>query len=285
MDEDAVRSLLQEQHPDLADLPLKQVVGGWDNQMWRLGDELAVRLPRTERAPELLRKEYRWLAELAPRLPLPVPMPQRIGEPTERFPHTWLVTTWVGGEPADRTPISDEQSAETLAEFLRALHLEAPEDAPLNPGRGVPLRTLELGFDELANVAVRKIWDEAVAAPEYDGPPVWLHTDLHPANVVVTDGALAGVIDFGDLGVGDPATDLAAAWVLLPDGAAERFFEVYALADDAMITRARGWAAGRALALIAVGEAGDKGLPGGKPTWRPAGLKTLARLGAAANGE
>ena len=275
MDEDLVRSLLQEQHPDLADLPLKQVVGGWDNQMWRLGDELAVRLPRTERGPELLRKEYRWLAGLAPRLPLPVPMPQRIGEPTERFPHTWLVTTWVDGEPADRTPISDEQSAETLAWFLRALHVDAPADAPTSPDRGIPLWNLELPAD--APVALRKIWDEAVAAPEWTGPPVWLHGDLHPANVVVADGMLTGVIDFGDMCVGDPATDLAAAWVLLPDGAAKRFFDVYA-PDDAMITRARGWAASRALALISIGDAGDRGLPGGKPTWGPAGRATLQRL-------
>jgi aminoglycoside phosphotransferase (APT) family kinase protein len=284
MDEQQVRGLLREQHPDLADLTLEQVIGGWDNQMWRLGDELAVRLPRTERGPDLLRKEYRWLPEIAQRLPLPVPSPQRIGEPTEAFPHTWLVTTWVDGEPADRTPISDEKSADALAEFLRALHLKAPADAPHSPGRGVPLRTLELGFAEYASVAVRKIWDEAVAAPEWDGPPMWLHADLHPANVVVTDGALAGVIDFGDMGVGDPATDLAAAWVLLPEGAADRFFEVYGLADDAMITRARGWAAGKALALMSVGDAGDKGLPGGKPTWGPAGRRTLARLGTPVEG-
>jgi aminoglycoside phosphotransferase (APT) family kinase protein len=277
MDEDLVRSLLQEQHPDLAELPLKHVIGGWDNQMWRLGDELAVRLPRTERGPELLRKEHRWLAELAPRLPLPVPMPQRIGEPTERFPHTWLVTTWVGGEPADRTPISSEQAAETLAAFLRALHVEAPEDAPVSADRGVPLRTLGVDAGAL-DVALRKIWDEAVTAPEWTGPPVWLHSDLHPANVVVADGRLAGVIDFGDMAAGDPATDLAAAWVLLPDGAADRFFDVYAMADDAMITRARGWAVRQALGLIAVGNAGDKRLPGGKPTWGPAGRRTLERL-------
>jgi aminoglycoside phosphotransferase (APT) family kinase protein len=276
MDEELVRGLLTEQHPDLAELTLRQVVGGWDNQLWRLGDELAVRLPRTERAPELLRKEYRWLPELAPRLPLPVPVPQRIGVPSERFPHTWLVTTWVGGEPADRTPIAADLAADTLATFLRALHVDAPADGPVSHDRGVPLRTMGIAAD--APVAARKVWDEAVAAPDWDGRPVWLHGDLHPANVVVADGMLTGVIDFGDLSVGDPACDLAAAWVLLPDGAAERFFDVYAAADDAMITRARGWAAGKALALIAIGDAGDKGLPGGKPTWGPAGRAALERL-------
>ncbi|WP_433160888.1 aminoglycoside phosphotransferase family protein [Kribbella sp. CA-247076] len=277
MDEQLVRGLLQEQCPDLAELELRQVVGGWDNQVWRLGEELAIRMPRTERGPELLRKEYRWLPELAPRLPLVVPVPQRLGEPTERFPHSWLVTTWVDGEPADRTPISAEKSADTLAEFLRALHTDAPADGPVSRDRGVPMRTL--GFPPDADAAVRKVWDDGVAAPEWAGPPKWLHGDLHPANVVVTDdGALSGVIDFGDLSIGDPATDLAAAWVLLPDGAAERFFDAYALADDAMITRARAWAVGKALALISVGEAGEKGLPGGKPTWLPAGRRALARL-------
>jgi aminoglycoside phosphotransferase (APT) family kinase protein len=277
MDDELVRGLLKEQHPDLAELPLRRVAGGWDNAMWRLGDELAVRMPRTERGPELLRKEYQWLPELAPRLPLPVPRPQRIGVPSDRFPDTWLVTSWVEGEPADRTPISSEQSADTLAAFLRALHVKAPEDAPVSPDRGVPLRTLAFDASSL-DVAVREIWDEAVAAPEWDGPPLWLHGDLHPANVVVADGALTGVIDFGDMAVGDPATDLAAAWVLLPDGAAERFFDVYAVADEATIARARGWAAWKALGLISVGDAGDRGLPGGKPTWGPAGRRTLERL-------
>ncbi|TCO34101.1 aminoglycoside phosphotransferase (APT) family kinase protein [Kribbella steppae] len=278
-----MRGLIRDHHPDLADLPLLQVVGGWDNQQWRLGDDLAVRLPRTPRGPELLRKEYRWLPELAPRLPLPVPVPQRIGEPTEQFPHTWLITTWVPGQPADRTPISDHGAADTLAAFLRALHQQAPADGPVSPGRGVPLRTLELGFEEIladleVDDTVRKIWAEAVAAPEWAGPPMWLHGDLHPANVVVEDGVLTGVIDFGDLSTGDPACDLAAAWILLPDGAADRFFEVYAIADESTITRARGCAAGKALALISVGDAGDKGLPGGKPTWGPAGRRTLERL-------
>src|SRR5262245_60948993 len=114
MDEELVRGLLKQQHPDLADLPLRPVVGGWDNQMWRLGDSLAVRMPRTERGPELLRKEYRWLPELAARLPLPVPTPYRLGSPSAAFPHSWLVTSWVEGEPADRAPISSLGAADVL---------------------------------------------------------------------------------------------------------------------------------------------------------------------------
>jgi aminoglycoside phosphotransferase (APT) family kinase protein len=282
MDDELVRALLQEQHPDLAELPLTEVAGGWDNKMWRLGDELAVRLPRTDRGPALLRKEHRWLPELAGRLPLPVPVPARLGVPSERFPHSWLVTTWVAGEPADRTPVSSEQAADSLATFLRALHQEAPGDAPISADRGRPLRTMdegvqasaaELGVDDV----VRKIWADGLAAPDWDGPALWLHGDLHPANMVVIDGTLAGVIDFGDMCAGDPATDLSAAWMLLPDGANERFFESYPV-DEATWRRARGWAVARALGLIAIGNAGDNGLPGGKPTWGPAGRRTLERL-------
>lgn len=170
-----------------------------------------------------------------------------------------------------------------MAAFLRALHVDAPEAAPVSPDRGVPLRSmaqdLAAHFPDVAvGDDVRKIWAEAVAAPEWPGPPVWLHGDLHPANVVVTAGTLAGVIDFGDMCAGDPATDLAAAWLLLPDGAAERFFDVYAVADEATITRARGWAVLKARALIAIGDAGERGLPGGKPTWGPAGRRALERL-------
>lgn len=286
IDEELVRELLREQHPELAGLELHQAVRGWDNQMWRLGDELAVRLPMTPRGPELLRSEQRWLPELAERLPLPVPTPVRVGEPSDRYPKTWSVVKWVPGEPADRTPISaGSDGAETLAEFLLALHQEAPAEAPPNPSRGVPLKLLadevEKGFEALADhipAGAREIWADALAAGEHEGPDVWLHGDLHPANVVVADGALSGVIDFGELGGGDPATDLAAAWVLLPDGEAKRLFELYSRADEHTVRRARGWAVRQSLMLVSVGLAGDRGLPGGKPTWRPAGQKAIARV-------
>ncbi|MEU8524450.1 MULTISPECIES: aminoglycoside phosphotransferase family protein [Streptomyces] len=289
IDENLVRSLVREQHPDLAGLDVREVIGGWDNQLWRLGDGLAVRMPRTERAPSLLRKEHRWLPALAPRLPLPVPTPVRLGEPSARFPRPWTIATWVPGEPADRAPISHAAAADTLAGFLRALHVQAPPDAPVGEDRGVPLEQLADGFEQgLEEVAsggdfaelrrVRDIWEQAVAAPDWEGPPLWLHGDLHPANVVVSDGTLTGVVDFGDMCAGDPAVDLAAAWVLLPAGAAARFFAAYAQADEPTIRRARGLAAGKCLALILVGRAGDQNLPGGKPTWGPAGRAALDRV-------
>ncbi|MEU7385142.1 aminoglycoside phosphotransferase family protein [Streptomyces tanashiensis] len=286
-DEAFVRALLHEQHPDLAVLPLRRVPGGWDNQMWRLGDELAVRMPRTERAPGLLRKEHRWLPALAPLLPLPVPVPVRTGEPSARFPGTWTVARWVPGEPGDATPVTrGGHAAVALAGFLRALHREAPGEAPANPDRGVPLEGFVAGFEEgfplLADHAdpadVRRVWEDALAAPGPQGPPVWLHGDLHPANVVVADGTLSGVLDFGELCAGDPATDLSAAWLLLPEGAAEPFLDAYGKGDEATVRRARGWALLRAAGLIAIGRAGERGLPGGKPTWGPAGRAALTRV-------
>ncbi|MFD4027675.1 aminoglycoside phosphotransferase family protein [Streptomyces sp. NPDC058576] len=284
---DLVRDLLRQQHPDLAGLAVREVAGGWDNQQWRLGDELAVRMPRTERAPELQRKERRWLPLLAPRLPLPVPHPVRVGEPSARFPKRWTIMTWVPGEPLDRTSISrGDHAADTLAGFLRALHVAAPAEAPGVSDRGAHPGEYTEGFDHFfRSVAldcradeVRAVWDDAVAAPAWEGPPVWVHGDLHPANVVVSDGTLSGVIDFGDLFAGDPAWDLAAAWVILPRGAAARFFDAYAHADGATIRRARGLAVLKSLFLMLMGHNGDRGLPGGKPAWGPAGRAALDRV-------
>lgn len=285
MDERLLRTLLREQFPDFADLGVRPAAKGWDNELWRLGDTLAVRVPCTERAPDLLRKEHRWVPELAPRLPLPVPVPLRLGEPSAAFPKPWTVTTWVAGEPADRTPVARADAADALAGFLRALHRPAPAEAPDSPDRGVALAVVadgvERGIPELLPPelapAARAVWDDAVAAPAWNGPRTWLHGDLHPANVTVADGTLAGVLDFGELCAGDPATDVAAAWTLLPAGASARFLGGYG-ADDATVRRARGWAVRAVLGLIGVGRAGDQGLPGGKPSWGPAGRSALDRV-------
>lgn len=286
-DERLVRALLGDQHPDLAELELRLGATGWDNQMWRLGDQLAVRVPRTERAPALLRKEHRWLPVLARRLPLPVPVPVRLGVPSERFPLPWTVTTWVAGQPGDRAPITrGRPAAGALATFLRALHRPATEDAPSSSMRGVALDALTGDVD--ARIAAlqaghpidefRRIWADAVRARVWSGPPTWLHADLHPANVVVRQGTLAGVIDFGELCAGDPATDLAAAWLLLPTHAVPAFFAAYGTADTATIRRARGWAVLFGLSLVGIGQAWDRGLPGGQPTWGHAGRRALDRL-------
>ncbi|SHK58967.1 aminoglycoside phosphotransferase family protein [Actinacidiphila paucisporea] len=299
---DLIRDLLRERHPDLAHHPLRLGARGWDNQVWRLGEDLAVRLPwATAGADALLRKEYAWLPLLAPGLPMRVPVPQRLGEPSERFPRPWIVTTWVPGEPADRAAATrGPQAAEALAGFLTALHRPAPADAPEGRGRGVALAEAERGFRGLVESAtgfgllpdpeaVRAIWDDAVAAPVWEGPALWLHGDLHPANVLTADGTFCGVIDFGDMCAGDPACDLAAAWILLPDGAAPAFHRAYLPgADPATLRRARGWAVVKALAGLVIGDAGVHGRPGGKASWGPPARASLGRLlatsGATASG-
>ncbi|MGQ4515360.1 phosphotransferase [Streptomyces sp. DW26H14] len=290
--EDLIRDLLRERYPDLADRPLKLGALGWDNQVWRLGDDLAVRLPwATERADALLRTEHAWLPLLAPRLPLRIPVPQRLGEPSARFPRPWLVTTWVPGEPADRAPATrGADAADALAAFLTALHRPAPDGVPDGRGRvGALSEAAESFIQGLTSAAerglisdpdaVRAVWEDAVAAPDWAGPRLWLHGDLHPANILTATGTFCGVIDFGDLCAGDPAVDLAAAWILLPDGAADRFHEAYRPSPDAAtLRRARGWAVLRALGGIHIGDAGVHGRPGGKATWGPPAQASLRRL-------
>ncbi|MDH6133655.1 aminoglycoside phosphotransferase (APT) family kinase protein [Kitasatospora sp. MAA4] len=286
--EDLVRDLLREQHPDLAELPIREVAGGWGNQMWRLGDELAVRMQRMDKLPDLQLKERRWLPELAPRLPLPIPTPVRSGAPSERFPKIWTVMTWVEGTPLDHGSITrGDHAADMLAAFLEALHVEAPVDAPDASDFGAHPKECATGFENrlqavdlgrFAEDDIRAVWDDAVAAPEWEGPRVWVHGDLHPANVVVADGTLAGIVDFGAVFAGDPAWDLAAAWLLLPAGGASRFFSSYAQADEATIRRARGLAAMKCLFLMLMGQSGDRGLPGGKPNWGPVGRSALDRV-------
>lgn len=290
-----IAELLRQQHPDLAGLPLRLGARGWDNQLWRLGDDLAVRLPwATQDAGELLLKEHAWLPAIAPRLPLPVPVPQRLGQPSERFPRPWIVTTWVAGEPADRAPATRAaEAADTLAAFLSALHQPAPDGAPGGRNnRGGALADSGEGFARFLTAAtdrglvsdpeaVREVWDDALAAPDWTGPARWLHGDLHPANLLTTDGNFCGVVDFGDLCAGDPACDLAACWMLLPDGVIDRFHQSYSpAADQATRRRARGWALGKALACLLISDAGVHGRPGGKATWGPPADAALQRLTA-----
>ena len=217
-----VAGLLTDQHPDLAQLPLQVVDAGWDNALVRLGDRLALRLPRRAFAAPLILHEQRWLPLLAERLPLPIPAPCRIGAPGRGYPWHWSVAPWLAGDPADQHP-PDPGQATRFAAFLRALHSPAPADAPVNPFRGVPLpqraAAMETRMQRLARTttaitpAIRQIWDAAVRAP-LDVPPTWLHGDLHPRNILVEQGCLSGIIDWGDITAGDCATDLAAIWML-----------------------------------------------------------------------
>lgn len=257
-----VGALLGDQHPDLARLPLVDAGSGWDNCLYRLGDDLAVRLPRRAAAAVLIEHEQRWLAQLA-RLPLPIPVPVRVGRPGRGYPWAWSVVPWFEGRPAAIEPPDAGAAAADLAAFVTALHRPAPLDAPRNPFRGVPLedRAEEVcrraaDLDGLVDgAAVLRLWDEAVRAPRWPGPPLWIHGDLHSGNLLVRDGRLSAVIDFGDLTSGDPATDLAVAWMVLTPAARPTFRAAVARAgewtDDHVWTRARGWALALGLAFLA----------------------------------
>ncbi|MEU6859751.1 aminoglycoside phosphotransferase family protein [Glycomyces sp. NPDC046736] len=286
IDEELVRSLLRAQQPELADRDLMAVPGGGNNRIWRLGEDLAVRLPRTDRAARLVEQEHRWVPELAPHLPIPVPVPVHLGAPSDRFDRPWIVTTWIEGEPGDQRPITNgPAAAASLAAFMRALHREAPKDAPFNRGRSVPLvefadyftRCLQVVTAPDAAARAREVWEQAVTAPPWPAAPSWIHADLHPSNIVVAEGTLAGVLDFGELCAGDPATDLASAWMLLPQAALTECIEAYGNADEAMIHRARGWAVMRSVAFIAIGLAGERGESWGMPTWKRVGEAALDR--------
>lgn len=254
-----VERLLAEQMPDLAGLPLRLLANGWDNVLLRLGDDLVVRLPRRALAAALVDHELRWLPRLAPRLPLPVPVPVRAGRAARGYPWSWSVVPYLPGDVAARTPPDDEEATATaLGAFLAALHEPAPADAPVNPFRGVPLPdradAVLARLDALPGLdrgAVLAVWHDAAGAPPWSGPPLWLHGDLHPANVLVHRGRVSGVIDFGDVTAGDPATDLAVAWTLLPLSCHGALREAYGGVDDDTWVRARGWALALSLAYLA----------------------------------
>lgn len=280
VDEALVRRLLADQHPDLAGLVFG-ARSGWDNFQWRLGDELAVRLPRRQQAVVFAENEHRWLPELAPRLPLPIPAVVRLGRPADGYRWPWSVVRWIPGSPGDQVALGDvASSAERLGRFLRALHRPAPAEAPHNPYRSVPLADradlVQDGLTQLGSVldvaAVRRVWEQALAAPTWTAPPTWIHGDLHPANTVIVDGVLAGVIDFGDVCAGDPATDVAAAWMLLASEAVPTFAAAYGGIDEALDRRARGWAVFFGLILLCIEE---------PSTYKPIGRATLARLTSA----
>jgi aminoglycoside phosphotransferase (APT) family kinase protein len=264
IDVSLVRALLREQHADLASLELVDEGSGWDNALFRLGDDLGVRLPRRGAAAALIEQEQRWLPELGPRLPLPTPVPLRIGRPGCGFPWAWSIVPWLAGHNAVRATLGDAAlAAVQLGAFLSELHRPVPSDAPRNPVRGVPLshrsevvhnRVRQL--DGLVDsAAVLTSWDDAVRTPTWSGPPLWIHGDLHPANLLVSDGRISAVIDFGDLTAGDPATDLSVAWMLLPPPARTIFRASARGSGDAIDEdtwrRARGWALALGLAYLA----------------------------------
>ena len=248
-----VHCLIQDQRPDLAGRALVRVANGWDNATFRLGDDLAVRLPRRAEAVPLILHEQRYLPGVANRSPVPVPVPVHAGGPTPDFPWPWSIVRWVHGAAAADVGAADRRpSAHGVAAFLMSLHVPAGAGVPVNPFRGVPLGDRDAAVRERLEdqerypqaAQLQAEWARACAAEAWKGPAMMLHGDLHPGNILLeTDGSLAGVIDFGDIGAGDPAVDLAAGWLMFDAGARRSFMGAFSPSvDPDAWTRARGWA-------------------------------------------
>lgn len=255
-----VRRLLTRQFPQWADLPATLVESyGTDHDIYRLGADLCVRLPRIGWASEQAVKEATWLPRLAPHLPLAVPRPVALGQPDGSYPFTWAVHEWLPGENANGTLRDLEHAAVDLAGFIRALRAVDTTGAPprLPGARGGPLAerdedvrraVAQLG-DRIDGVAALRSWERSLAAPVWDSAEVWVHGDLLPGNLLVVDGGLSAVIDYGGLNVGDPACDLQPAWNLFPAASRRTFFAELQV-DDAMRVRGRGWALSQALIAL-----------------------------------
>jgi aminoglycoside phosphotransferase (APT) family kinase protein len=259
-DPELVRRLLTGQFPRWADLPVRLVPSyGTDHDIYRLGPDLVVRLPRIAWAAAQPEKEARWLPHLAPHLPLALPVPVALGRPGEGYPFPWAVHGWLPGQNADRTLRDLDRAATDLAGFVRALRSVSPAGAPLRVpgGRGGPLAErdeavvrciAELG-DRIDGAAALRSWRQSLEAPAWDGDDVWLHGDLLPGNLLVVDGRLSGVIDFGGLAVGDPACDLQPAWNLFTGSSRDLFLDGLGT-DAAGRLRGRGWVLSQAVIAL-----------------------------------
>jgi aminoglycoside phosphotransferase (APT) family kinase protein len=264
-----VRRLLAGQHPELAGLPLRPVAAqGTDNLVYRLGPELAVRLPRKAGAVPALRREQRWLPAVGRNLPLAVPAPVAVGEPDEGYPFPWLVCRWVPGVPAPPRDL-DAADARRLAEFVRALAAVDPGAGPrIGAGeRAGPVAACDAATRTALDAVLRlqadgriepalldrsraeRVWADAVRAPAWSGPGVWVHRDLYHGNLLTLGGTLCGVIDFGGLAVGDPAGDVMGAFHLLDPADRAVFGEVVGV-DEATWARARGWVLNQGLQAL-----------------------------------
>lgn len=250
-----VHQLIAAQFPQWSEHPLVPVPSaGTDNALLRLGSTMLVRLPRIHWAVEQVEKEQQWLPRLAPHLPLAIPHPLAMGMPGKGYPWRWSVYDWLEGENTAPDRLADlGQAARDLADFVHALHqidtTGGPLPGPHNSSRGVPLierdaavRTALAALDGVLDIgAAAAAWEVALTAPVWEGPPVWIHGDLHAGNLLAQDGKLSAVIDWGCLGIGDPACDLLPAWTLFGGRSRDIYREALRV-DDATWERGRGWA-------------------------------------------
>jgi aminoglycoside phosphotransferase (APT) family kinase protein len=249
-----VARLLTTQFPQWADLSIEPVLSaGTDNALYRVGDNLAARLPRLHQATRQVDKEHHWLPRLAPFLPLSIPSPLAMGKPGEGYPWHWSVYRWLEGENATIERIADPRQAAILAQFITALQRINPAGGPPpgthNFSRGEPLAMRDTSTrDAIASLrgtldieTATAVWDAAIKAPAWHRQPFWLHGDLQSGNLLAVQGRLNAVIDFGGLAVGDPACDVMAAWMFISTETRDIFREALAV-DNATWTRGRGWA-------------------------------------------
>lgn len=245
-----VRRLLQAQLPRWADLPLRTLRWGTVNAVYRLGESLLVRLPRREEWADAIALEHTWLPFLAPRLPAAIPEPVALCVPGEGYPLPWAVFRWLAGTPMPEAYRVDQEGlAEDLASFVLAMQGIPLTGGEPTGGRGGPLADRDAPIrasiarlaGEVDADAVTAYWEHALAAPAWGGPPVWLHGDLMPTNLLIEQGRLAGVLDFGSCSVGDPACESLLAWMSLDRHGRTRYRTLVDL-DDATWARARGWA-------------------------------------------
>jgi aminoglycoside phosphotransferase (APT) family kinase protein len=244
-----VRRLIATQFPHWADRSIARVrSAGTDNALYRLGEDLVVRLPRIHWAVGSVDKDFEWLPALAPLLPLAIPEPLAKGGPAEGYPWTWGVYRWLEGENPAADRLDDpERLAREVAHFVAALQRIDLAGPPADRGaplvtRDEPTRTAIAELEGMIDTdALTTAWEAALRMPEWAGPPVWIHGDLLPGNLLLQNGRLTGVIDFGGIGVGDPACDLITAWALFAREA-RNVFRAELDVDDATWARGRGWA-------------------------------------------
>ena len=262
IDDDLVRRLIAGRFPQWAGLAVERwPSGGTVNAMYRLGDDMAVRLPLVRGGAEDVAMEQEWLPRLAPHLPMRIPEVLGAGEPAQGYPWPWSVYRWLAGEHPEAGALSEPVLlAEDLAAFVAAMW-RIPLAAAPKAHRGGPVASLDAetraAIKELRRIpqedvdcdAAAAVWEEALRAPGWDGPPVWLHADLMPGNLLVDGGRLASVIDFGCMGLGDPACDLFPAWNLLPRDARQVFREALAVDDETWV-RGRGRTLSQALIAL-----------------------------------
>lgn len=284
-----VRRLLRDQFPELLHgRDVRAFTHGWDNVMVRLGDDLLVRLPRRALAAPLILNEARWLTQLAPVLPQPIPVPIGLGEPGHGYPWHWTVVPWIAGRPLGTLPVAERaRSAVDLGLFFAVLHRPAPADLWRSPYRGTPLagrtETLRGRLAETGDLALWPLWERGLAAELTQPGTLWVHGDPHPLNLLARDPleqeppGLAGVLDWGDLTQGDPACDLATAWLGLDGDQRRSMRSTYDLARthdldlDRLWLRARAWAVPLAW-ILAYGSADH-------PAHVDVGRQALAQLG------